>query len=71
LGFSAPGRRKNDVIPLRRGSLGAGSWHRLDRVVGLSHGRIVFDMPTDRFDRAAFEQLSGPPGTEAVPVSAA
>ena len=30
-----------------------------DRVVGLSHGRVVFDVPTDRFDRSAFEQLYG------------
>jgi phosphonate transport system ATP-binding protein len=34
-----------------------------DRVVGLSHGRVVFDLPTDRFDRTAFEQLYGEFGT--------
>ncbi len=30
-----------------------------DRVVGLSHGRVVIDVPTDRFGQAAFEQLYG------------
>jgi phosphonate transport system ATP-binding protein len=30
-----------------------------DRVVGLSHGRVVIDAPTDRFDETAFEQLYG------------
>jgi phosphonate transport system ATP-binding protein len=28
-----------------------------DRVVGLSHGRVVLDLPTDRFDQSAFERL--------------
>jgi phosphonate transport system ATP-binding protein len=32
-----------------------------DRVVGLSHGRVVFDLPADGFDRAAFERLYGQP----------
>jgi ABC-type phosphate/phosphonate transport system ATPase subunit len=40
-------------------------------VVGLSHGRVVFDVPTDHFDGAAFEQLYGPPGTGTTPASAA
>jgi phosphonate transport system ATP-binding protein len=31
-----------------------------DRVVGLSHGRIVIDEPIGRFDRPAFERLYGP-----------
>jgi phosphonate transport system ATP-binding protein len=30
-----------------------------DRVVGLLQGRVVIDVPTDRFDEAAFEQLYG------------
>ena len=30
-----------------------------DRVVGLLRGRVVLDMPTDRFDEAAFERLYG------------
>ena len=42
-----------------------------DRVVGLSHGRVVFDVPTDHFDRAAFEQLYGPLDTGTTPASAA
>jgi phosphonate transport system ATP-binding protein len=33
-----------------------------DRVVGLSHGRVAFDVPTARFNRTAFEQLYGEPG---------
>ncbi|MGZ5907056.1 MAG: phosphonate ABC transporter ATP-binding protein [Reyranella sp.] len=32
-----------------------------DRVVGLSHGRVVIDAPADRFDQAAFERLYGSP----------
>jgi ABC-type phosphate/phosphonate transport system ATPase subunit len=39
-------------------------------VVGLSHGRVVFDVPTDRFDRAAFEQLYGALGIATEPASA-
>ena len=42
-----------------------------DRVIGLSHGRVVFDVTTDHFDRAAFEQLYGPLGTDTTPASAA
>ena len=42
-----------------------------DRVVGLSHGRVVFDVPTDRFDRHAFERLYGPPSSGVDPPSAA
>jgi phosphonate transport system ATP-binding protein len=30
-----------------------------DRIVGLSHGRVLFDLETDRVDGAAFEQLYG------------
>ena len=30
-----------------------------DRIVGLSRGRVVFDLPTARFDEAAFERLYG------------
>jgi phosphonate transport system ATP-binding protein len=33
-----------------------------DRVVGLSHGRVAFDVPTGRFDRTAFEELYGESG---------
>ena len=28
-----------------------------DRIVGLSSGRVVFDLPTARFDENAFERL--------------
>jgi phosphonate transport system ATP-binding protein len=31
-----------------------------DRVVGLSHGRIVIDAPIEDFDQPAFERLYGP-----------
>ncbi|MCK9909152.1 phosphonate ABC transporter ATP-binding protein [Microbacteriaceae bacterium K1510] len=31
-----------------------------DRIVGLSRGRVVIDVLTDRFDQAAFEHLYGP-----------
>ena len=31
-----------------------------DRVVGLSRGRVVIDVPADRFDEAAFAHLYGP-----------
>jgi phosphonate transport system ATP-binding protein len=30
-----------------------------DRIVGLSSGRVVFDLPTARFDKNAFERLYG------------
>jgi phosphonate transport system ATP-binding protein len=42
-----------------------------DRIVGLSHGRVMLDVQTDRFDGAAFEQLYGLPGIGDVPASAA
>jgi len=42
-----------------------------DRVVGLSHGRVVIDAPTDRFDQAAFERLYGPQPAEAAPTALA
>jgi phosphonate transport system ATP-binding protein len=42
-----------------------------DRIVGLSHGRVMLDVPTERFDRAEFEQLYGSPGIAPEPVSAA
>jgi phosphonate transport system ATP-binding protein len=42
-----------------------------DRVVGLSHGRVVFDVPTERFDRTAFEHLYGELGTSNVAASVA
>lgn len=29
------------------------------RIIGLSHGRVVFAVPTDRFDQAAYERLYG------------
>jgi phosphonate transport system ATP-binding protein len=41
-----------------------------DRVVGLSLGRVALDVPTERFDRAAFERLYGPLGTATEPASA-
>jgi phosphonate transport system ATP-binding protein len=31
-----------------------------DRIIGLSRGRVTFDVPTERFDQTAFEQLYGP-----------
>lgn len=31
-----------------------------DRVVGLSRGQVVIDVPTSRFDEAAFDRLYGP-----------
>jgi len=31
-----------------------------DRIIGLSHGRVVIDVPTSSFDQAAFENLYGP-----------
>jgi phosphonate transport system ATP-binding protein len=31
------------------------------RIIGLSHGQVVFAAPTDRFDQAAYEQLYGTP----------
>jgi phosphonate transport system ATP-binding protein len=34
--------------------------HYADRVVGLSHGRIVIDAPVSDFDQPAFERLYGP-----------
>jgi len=37
-----------------------------DRIVGLSSGRVVFDLPTARFDEKAFEQLYGSQVTDAV-----
>jgi phosphonate transport system ATP-binding protein len=37
-----------------------------DRIVGLSSGRVVFDLPTARFDENAFEQLYGSQVTDAV-----
>src|SRR5262249_44524640 len=42
-----------------------------DRVVGLSHGRVVIDAPIDCFDQAAFEHLYGgqPPGVAEAPLS--
>ena len=30
-----------------------------DRVIGLSHGRVLFDAPTARFDQLAFDRLYG------------
>lgn len=36
-----------------------------DRVVGLSHGRLVIDVPVARFDEPAFAQLYGSVGGEA------
>ena len=30
-----------------------------DRIIGLSHGRIVIDVPSGEFDQAAFERLYG------------
>ena len=30
-----------------------------DRIIGLSHGRIVIDVPSPKFDQAAFESLYG------------
>ena len=42
-----------------------------DRIIGLSYGRVMLDVQTDRFDRAAFEQLYGSPGIGSVPASAA
>jgi len=30
-----------------------------DRIVGLAHGRVVIDAPTDRFDDAAFDSVYG------------
>jgi len=42
-----------------------------DRVVGLSHGRVVFDVTTERFDRTAFEHLYGELGTANVAASVA
>jgi phosphonate transport system ATP-binding protein len=35
-----------------------------DRVVGLSQGRVAFDVPTGRFDRTAFEELYGDCGAD-------
>jgi phosphonate transport system ATP-binding protein len=32
-----------------------------DRIVGLSHGRVVTDVPTGRFDQSVFERLYGVP----------
>jgi phosphonate transport system ATP-binding protein len=37
-----------------------------DRIVGLSSGRVVFDLPTARFDENAFGQLYGSQVTDAV-----
>jgi phosphonate transport system ATP-binding protein len=37
-----------------------------DRIVGLSSGRVVFDLPTASFDENAFEQLYGSQVTDAV-----
>jgi phosphonate transport system ATP-binding protein len=42
-----------------------------DRIVGLSHGRVLFDLRTDRFDRPAFEQLYGAAGLDPEAASAA
>jgi phosphonate transport system ATP-binding protein len=42
-----------------------------DRIVGLSHGRLLFDLRVERFDRSAFEQLYGSPGIDADAASAA
>ena len=42
-----------------------------DRVVGLSHGRVVIDVPTDRFDEAAFEHLYGPQSADGAEAPAA
>jgi phosphonate transport system ATP-binding protein len=42
-----------------------------DRIVGLSHGRVMLDVQTDCFDRAAFEQLYGSPGIGSASASAA
>ncbi len=42
-----------------------------DRIVGLSQGRVMLDVPTERFDRVAFEQLYGSPAISSAPASAA
>ncbi len=42
-----------------------------DRVVGLSRGRVVFDVPTERFDQAAFTHLYGVLGAGTMPASVA
>jgi len=42
-----------------------------DRVVGLSHGRVVIDTPPNRFDQAAFDRLYGPQPAEAAPTTLA
>jgi phosphonate transport system ATP-binding protein len=42
-----------------------------DRIVGLSHGRVMLDVETGRFDRSAFEQLYGSPGAGVAPATAA
>jgi phosphonate transport system ATP-binding protein len=42
-----------------------------DRVVGLSRGRVVIDVPTDRFDEAAFNHLYGSPSPDATLVAPA
>ena len=42
-----------------------------DRIVGLSHGRVMLDVPTERFDRAAFERLYVSPAISSAPASAA
>lgn len=41
--------------------------HYADRVVGLSRGRVVLNVPTDRFDEAAFASLYGSPDLSNVP----
>ena len=37
-----------------------------DRIVGLSSGRVVFDLPTARFDESAFQRLYHSHGTDNV-----